>query len=155
VLCNGTPCDAFGSIYRLDINTTDPTGPARLVLLDRSKGAQSGWSSPDNIAAGQKSLMVNEDPANATFAGQRAPQIWQFRYTGRGITDGHPVVELTNPTCDDVAGTCWESTGIIDASAWLGQGAWLFNVQAHTLPSAGANLPKEGGQLLALRIRGS
>ncbi len=155
VLCNGTPCDAFGSIYRLDINATDPAGPARLVLLARSQGAQSGWSSPDNIAAGPRSLMLQEDPANATFAGQRAPQIWQFRYTGRGITSGRPIVKLTNPACDDVAGTCWESTGIIDASAWLGQGAWLFNVQAHTLPAAGASIPKEGGQLLSLRIRGS
>ncbi|MEO8138113.1 MAG: alkaline phosphatase PhoX, partial [Gemmatimonadota bacterium] len=155
VLCNGTPCDAFGSIYRLDINTTDPTGPARLFLLARSKGAQSGWSSPDNIAAGTRSLMVNEDPANATFAGQRAPQIWQFGYTSRGITDGHAVVELANPGCDDVAGTCWESTGIIDASAWFGQGAWLFSVQAHTLPAPGANIPREGGQLLLLRVQGS
>jgi hypothetical protein len=155
VLCNGTPCDAFGSIYRLDINTVDPAGPARLVLLARSQGAQSGWSSPDNIAVGPRSLMLQEDPANSTFAGQRAPQVWQFGLTARGITSGRPVAELTNPTCDDVAGTCWESTGIIDASAWLGQGAWLFNVQAHTLPSAGANLPKESGQLLSLRIRGS
>lgn len=155
VLCNGTPCDAFGSIYRLDVNTSDPAGPAHLTLLARSQGAQSGWSSPDNIAAGPRSLMVNEDPANSTFAGQRAPQIWQFRYTTRGLTEGRAVAELTNPHCDDVAGTCWESTGIIDASAWLGEGAWLFNVQAHTLPSAGANLPKEGGQLLSLRIRGS
>lgn len=155
VLCNATPCDPYGSIYRLDINTTDPTGPARLVLLARSQGAQSGWSSPDNIAAGPRSLMVDEDPANSTFAGQRSPQIWQFRYAGRGITTGRAVAELTNPTCDDVAGTCWESSGIIDASAWLGQGAWLFDVQAHTLPSAGANIPKESGQLLSLRIRGS
>lgn len=155
VLCNGTPCDAFGSIYRLDINSSDPAGPARLTLLARSQGAQSGWSSPDNIAAGPRSLMMNEDPANSTFAGQRAPQVWQFRLTARGIGEGRPVAELANPTCDDVAGTCWESTGIVDASAWLGQGTWLFNVQAHTLPSAGANLPKESGQLLTLRLPGS
>jgi hypothetical protein len=155
VLCSGTPCDPYGSIYRLDINTTDPTRPARLFLLARSSGAQSGWSSPDNIASGTRSLMVNEDPANSTFAGQRAPQIWQFRYTRTGLTQGRAVVALTNPTCDDAAGTCWESTGIIDASAWLGEGAWLFNVQAHTLPAVGANIPKEGGQLDLLRIKGS
>lgn len=155
VLCGSAPCDPYGSIYRLDINTSDPTGPARLHLLARSQGAQSGWSSPDNVAAGTRSLMVNEDPANATFAGQRAPQVWQFGYTKAGITAGRPIIALDNPTCDDVAGTCWESTGIIDASAWFGPGAWLFNVQAHTLPAVGAGLVKEGGQLLLARIHGS
>jgi hypothetical protein len=155
VLCGSVPCDPYGSIYRLDVNPTDPTGPARLHLLARSQGAQSGWSSPDNIAAGTKSLMVNEDPANATFAGQRAPQVWQFGYTKTGITAGKAVIELDNATCDDVAGTCWESTGIIDASAWFGPGAWLFNVQAHTLPSPLGNLTKENGQLLLARIQGS
>jgi hypothetical protein len=99
--------------------------------------------------------MVNEDPANSTFAGERAPQVWQFGYTRAGLTHGRAVAALTNPTCDDVAGTCWESTGIIDASSWLGEGTWLFNVQAHTLPSVGANIPKESGQLLLLRLSGS
>jgi hypothetical protein len=156
VLCNGAPCDAYGSIYRLDLDRRDPAGPARLTLLARSSGAQDGWSSPDNVAAGEKSLMVQEDPANATFAGQRAPQIWQFGFTRRGgIDDGRPVVDLENDTCNDVAGTCWESSGIIDASGWLGQGTWLFDVQAHTLPVPSANLVNEGGQLLLLRLNGS
>ncbi len=155
-LCGGTPCDAFGSIYRIELDPRNPAGVAELTLLARSQGAASGWSSPDNVAAGQRSLMVQEDPANTTFAGQRAPQIWQFRYTGKGrISEGRAIIELANPTCDDAVGTCWESSGIVDASEWLGQGAWLFDVQAHTLPSAGANIPKESGQLLLTRIRGS
>ena len=29
VLCNGTPCDPYGSIYRLDLDRRDPAGPAR------------------------------------------------------------------------------------------------------------------------------
>ncbi len=100
--------------------------------------------------------MVQEDPANSTFAGQRAPQVWQFGFNGRGaLTGGRAVAELENPTCDDLAGTCWESSGIIDASAWFGAGAWLFDVQAHTLPAPGANLPRESGQLLLLRLPGS
>ena len=157
VACGSTPCDAYGSIYGMDLNPRDPTGPATLKLLDRSQGAQSGWSSPDNVAAGVFSLMVQEDPANTTFAGQRAPQIWQFRYTKSGLNGGRAVAELENPTCDDALGTCWESSGIIDASAWFGPGAWLFDVQAHTLPfSAGnLNLKNEGGQLLFMRILGS
>lgn len=155
-LCNGVACDPYGSIYRLEFDRRDPTAPVRFRLLARSQGAQAGWSAPDNIAAGTRSLMVQEDPANSTFAGQRAPQVWQFGFNGRGaLTGGRAVAELENPTCDDLAGTCWESSGIIDASAWFGAGAWLFDVQAHTLPAPGANLPRESGQLLLLRLPGS
>ncbi len=156
VACGAAPCDAYGSIYRLQLNRLDPTGPARLVLITRSNGALSGWSSPDNIAATSRSLMVQEDPANSTFAGQRAPRIYRFGYSGaNGLTRPESVVALENPTCDDVRGTCWESSGIIDASAWFGPGSWLFDVQAHTLPVANGRLLNEGGQLLLLRLPGS
>lgn len=155
-LCHGVPCDPYGSVYRLEFDRRDPAAPVRFRLLARSQGARAGWSAPDNIAAGPRSLMLQEDPANSTFAGQRAPQVWQFGLTSRGaLTGGRAVAELDNPDCDDVAGTCWESSGILDASGWFGAGAWLFDVQAHTLPAAGANLPKENGQLLLLRLPGS
>ena len=68
----------------------------------------------------------------------------------------------------------WESTGIVDASAAFGPGAYLINVQAHTLwvqsapgndtyidppPPDPNNNPdfmfkREGGQLLLIRIPG-
>ena len=48
--CGGTPCDLYGSIYSLRLNPADPTRNARLVLLERSEGADKGWASPDNIA---------------------------------------------------------------------------------------------------------
>jgi hypothetical protein len=41
----------------------------------------------------------------------------------------------------------WESSGILDVSTYFGEGAWLVDVQAHTIG--------EGGQLLLLRIPGS
>ena len=41
----------------------------------------------------------------------------------------------------------WESSGILDASRYFGQGSWLTDVQAHTL--------KEGGQILLLKIPAS
>jgi len=74
---------------------------------------------------------------------------------GGFVDRGQPVVELDNANCVDAAGTCWESSGVIDASAWLGAGAWLFDVQAHTLPVPSQNLTAEGGQLLLLRLPGS
>src|SRR4029079_17388927 len=117
------------------------------------------------IAVSGRSLMLQEDPAYAEF--NRAERIWNFRLKGDGGL-GAPtaVVELntqqfTGNGCVEAAGTCWESSGIIDASDWLGAGAWLFDVQSHTLPfsyqngATTVNLTKEGGQLLYLRLPGS
>jgi len=59
-----------------------------------------------------------------------------------------------------VTGT-WESSGIIDASGFLGHGAWLLTVQAHSISGAAAARLQglgrdaamvEGGQLLMLKI---
>jgi hypothetical protein len=155
VRCGAVACDPHGSIYRMDFDRNDPTGSARLTLLQRSRGANLDWASPDNIASGKNSLMVMEDPAYGGFA--RAPRIWNFHTTaGGGFVDrGSAVVELPNAECVEALGTCWESSGIIDASAWLGAGTWLFDVQAHTLPVPALGLLNEGGQLLALRLPGS
>lgn len=150
----GVVCDTYGSIYRVVFARNDPTR-AELILLERSRGWQSEWASPDNVSAGRNSLMVQEDPAVPTFA--RAPRIYQFGFDGRGrlSSRGKAVVELENTDCVEAQGTCWESSGIIDASAWMGPGAWLFDVQAHSLAAPFANLTRENGQLLFLRIRGS
>ena len=155
VRCGAAACDAHGSIYRMEFDRNDPTKDARLTLLQRSRGVDLDWASPDNIASGKNSLMVMEDPAYAGFA--RAPRIWNFHTTaGGGFVDrGSAAVELPNAECVDALGTCWESSGIIDASAWLGAGTWLFDVQAHTLPVPALGLLNEGGQLLALRLPGS
>ncbi|MGH7547677.1 MAG: hypothetical protein ACREMM_05855 [Gemmatimonadales bacterium] len=155
VMCGATACDPYGSIYRMEFERNDPTARAGLTLLQRSRGADLEWASPDNIALGKNSLMVNEDPAYSGFA--RAPRVWNFKTSARGtlVDRGTAVVELTNPDCVDARGTCWESSGIIDASAWLGAGAWLFDVQAHTLRVPSLGLRGEGGQLLVLRLPGS
>lgn len=153
VRCTVSPCDQYGSIYRVDLDSRNPISNARLTLLTRSRGVAAGdWASPDNIAVSRKSLMVQEDPAYAGF--NRAPRIWSFKLRGDGrLGEPRAVVEVTNPLCG--TGTCWESSGIIDASRWLGAGTWLFDVQAHGLPVPALGLSSEGGQLLYLRVPGS
>ncbi|MEP6686949.1 MAG: alkaline phosphatase PhoX [Gemmatimonadales bacterium] len=164
--CGTDACDLFGSIYRIDLDPADPTQNAHLVLLARSRGVAAGdWASPDNIAVSGRSLMLQEDPAYAGF--NRPERIWNFKLGPHGsLGDPQAVAELetekfTGNVCLEPAGTCWESSGIIDASEWLGSGAWLFDVQAHTLPfryQDGQNqvsLSREGGQLLYLRLPGS
>lgn len=155
VRCGTAPCDAFGSIYRMEFDAADPIHGARLTLLQRSRGADVEWASPDNIASGKNSLMLQEDPAYSGFA--RAPRIYNFQTNASGylIGRGTAVVATTNPECVEPSGNCWETSGIIDASDWLGAGAWLFDVQAHSLPVSALNLVNEGGQLLLLRLPGS
>jgi hypothetical protein len=155
VLCNGSPCDAFGSIYRMEFDPTSPTQNARLTLLQRSLGPAVEWASPDNIASGKNSLMVQEDPAHPSFA--RAQRIYNFHTDAAGgfVDRGQAVVETDNASCVEPTGNCWETSGIIDASEWFGAGAWLFDVQAHSLPVPSQNLVNEGGQLLLLRLPGS
>lgn len=165
-LCGGAVCDPFGSIYRIDLDAADPTQGARIELLTRSRGVAAGdWASPDNIAVSGQSLMLEEDPAYAEF--NRPEKIWNFKIQGNGSL-GAPVAvaeleteKYTGVVCSDAAHTCWESSGIIDASRWLGDGTWLFDVQAHTLPfsyqdgDTRVDVGSEGGQLLYLRLPGS
>ena len=56
----------------------------------------------------------------------------------------------------------WESSGVVDASAFFGPGSWLLNVQAHDtrIMQQGLDLgidsaPGQRGQLILLRIPGS
>jgi hypothetical protein len=99
--------------------------------------------------------MVQEDPAYAGFT--RNPRIYNFRIRHDGsLSAPQAVAELPNtPPCIEPTGTCWESSGIIDASEWLGAGTWLFDVQAHSLAVPSQGLAGENGQLLSLRVRGS
>ena len=164
-LCGSAPCDPYGSIYRMDLDPSDPTQGARLILLERSAGVGAGWASPDNISVSQNSIMLQEDPAYSGF--NRPERIWNFNFQQDGsLSQATAVVELltqqlTGAACNDALGTCWESSGIIDASEWLGAGTWLFDVQAHTLPfsyqdgASRVNVSREGGQLLYLRVPGS
>ena len=167
--CGGI-CDAYGSLYKIELAEDDPTKWAELTLVSRSAGPKSGWSSPDNIALSRKSIMIMEDPANTQWDGSRAPGIWNASVSPRGrVGRFTEVAQVTQESlipgpggkCIDASGLCWESSGIISTDDLIGPGTWLFDVQAHTLPFAvgsGADAKqysKESGQLLYLRVPGS
>ena len=166
----GGPCDAYGSIYRIELAEGDPMTWAEITLVARSTGPKSGWSSPDNIGLSGKSIMLMEDPANTQWDGTRAPGIWNASlHPGGRVGSFQEVAQVTQESlipgpsgrCVDSSGLCWESSGIISTDDLLGPGTWLFDVQAHTYPFAvgtGADAKqysKESGQLLYLRIPGS
>jgi hypothetical protein len=168
--CGGV-CDPAGSLYRITLDTEDPTRNARLKLVLRSKGAAAGWASPDNLGLSRKSIMIMEDPAYSGFDGSRAPGVWNapLRHDGRRVGEFQEVVELSQEKlipgdagkCVDAQGLCWESSGIVSTAGLLGPGTWLFDVQAHTLPfsvgsgASAVQYKNENGQLLYLRLPGS
>jgi hypothetical protein len=101
-------------------------------------------TSPDNIDTSRKSLMVQEDTANANI----------LRHDFRS-GDWSTVATVVNAD--------GESSGIVDASRWFGKGTWLSTVQIHDpaqwvdseVVDETLTLKREDGQLLLLRVPGS
>ena len=139
---------------------------------------------PDNIETTPTGLLLTEDPGSSQQFPVGSPllnattaRLMWVPFVGSGA--GAPqVVAKVDQTADggptDVDGRlagnwgAWETTGIVDASAAFGPGAFLINVQAHTLWVEKADgednfapvgpdftYKREGGQLLLLTIPGS
>jgi hypothetical protein len=134
---------------------------------------------PDNVESTPNGLLVTEDPGSSQqyTAAQQASdpsattaRLWYVPFSGTP-----EVVVKVNQSADggptDVDGRppgnwgAWESSGIVDASAAFGPGAFLIDVQAHTLwvekadgddnvAPAGPDFTykREGGQLVLLRL---
>jgi hypothetical protein len=132
---------------------------------------------PDNLESTPKGLLVTEDPgssqqfpAGSTLPNATTARLWWVPFSGAPAVvakvdqsaDGGPsdVDERTPGNWG-----AWESSGIVDASSIFGPGAYLIDVQAHTLWVERANGPdlvapagpdwtfkREGGQLLLIRI---
>jgi hypothetical protein len=161
-----------GRVFKLVLNPTDPTDVLSLsILIDGDSGVNGGGyfnpnalHQPDNLETTANSLLVQEDPGghnnatNANFANAPNARIWRHDLTTGAFT----VVASVNQSQDPAAkaGT-WESSGIVDASSAFGPGAFLVDVQAHTIfvdtapgpdifAPAGPDwlVKREGGQLL-------
>jgi hypothetical protein len=145
-----------GRIYQFEFtDPTDPTKASFRVLFDGNDPMAPGYNvmkNPDNLDTSLNSLMIDEDRIDANRLNATSPY---------NITQNAQIlrVDLTNPVkifpvayinqVEDEAAAHgdWESSGILDASKYFGDGSWLVDVQAHTID--------EGGQLLLLKIPGS
>ena len=163
----------------------DPTVPGSVDLSIFVEGDDNPVQTPgevhqpDNLETTATGILVTEDPGssqqfpfgsvdpNATTA-----RLWYVPFIGTPEV----VVKVdqsadSGPTDQDgrAAGNlgAWEASGIVDASAAFGPGAFLIDVQAHTLwvdrapgtnnfgdAQADFTFKREGGQLLLLRIPG-
>lgn len=136
-----------GRIFKMVMNEDDPLVVDSLSIM--ADGDLVGTDvyvpmiNPDNIDTSKNSLMVQEDRDGAV--------IWQHRFN----QDSWRVVASVN----DGEG---ESSGIVDASDWFGQGSWLLDVQGHgtfidtdSTSIPGTLIKRESGQLLLLKVPAS
>jgi hypothetical protein len=182
-----------GRIWKMVLDPDDPTQVDSLsILLDGDDSAvqtPGEIHQPDNVETTATGLLVTEDPggnnqfpANSADPNATTARLWYVPFSSpnsaqvvakidqsadEGPTDVGPA-----PTPDLPFGNwgSWETTGIVDASAAFGAGAYLINVQAHSLWIEKAPGPdtfidaetdnpdftykREGGQLLLIRIPG-
>jgi hypothetical protein len=143
-----------GRIFKLVMDATDPTVVDAFTVLADGNDAASAFTRPDNIGTSAAGMMVQEDSSSAN-------DIWWHPWGG-----GWTKVATTNQ------GGSAETSGIVDASEWLGDGWWVFDVQSHTTQHvfstngsytvpisntviSGFTIRRELGQLLLLYIPGS
>jgi hypothetical protein len=155
------PVNPFGRLYRLDFDPNDPANnPARLTLA--LVGHSKGMVSPDNIDINTHGeIAICEDP-NYDFQkdlglARRDARFWIYNIDEKSLT---AVAELdrdaarahalaagdsTDRRKDKPGG--WEFSGVVDAEDYLGRGAWILDVQAHSLRIRPRETV-EGGQYL-------
>jgi hypothetical protein len=146
---------------------------------------------PDNVETTQTGLLLTEDPGssqqfpvNSTDPAATTARLWYVPFSGTP-----EVVVKIDQSADETKADqdppdlilpgsmlnspgnwgAWETSGVVDASAAFGPGAFLIDVQAHTFWVEKANGPdtfidantdpdftykREGGQLLLIRIPG-
>ena len=176
-----------GRVWKMVLDKKDPTKVTSLTVFvegdDNPVKTLGEVHQPDNIETTRTGVLLTEDPgssqqftpaqveadpANATTA-----RLWYVPFSGTP-----EVVAKVDQSADggptDVDGRpagnwgAWESSGIVDASAAFGPGAFLIDVQAHTLwvekapgdDNNGDGQPdftykREGGQLALIRIPGA
>jgi len=187
-----------GRVWKMVLATDNPKKVTSLSVFVEGDDAPvktlNEIHQPDNIETTQTGILVTEDPgssqqftpaqqasdpANATTA-----RLWYVPFSGTP-----EVVVKIDQSADETAADqdppdvilpgsmlnspgnwgAWETSGIVDASAAFGAGAFLIDVQAHTFWVDSAPGPdtfidansdpdftykREGGQLLLIRIPG-
>jgi hypothetical protein len=172
-----------GRVWKMVLDPADPTVVTSLTVFvegdDNPVKTLAEVHQPDNIESTQNGILLTEDPGSSQQfpAGSADPNATTARLWYVPFNGAPQVVARIDQSADggptDVDGRspgnwgAWESTGIVDASAAFGPGAFLINVQAHTLwvekadgednyAPAGPDFTykREGGQLLLIRTPG-
>ena len=173
-----------GRVWRMVLDPDDPTKVTSLTVHvegdDNPVKTPTEIHQPDNLESTPAGIVVTEDPGSSqqypfgsTDPTATTARLWFVPFSGTP-----QIVAKVDQSADggttDVDGRApgnlgaWETSGIVDASAVFGRGAFLIDVQAHTLwiekapgdDNNGDGQPdftykREGGQLALIRIPGA
>ncbi|HEU0214438.1 MAG TPA: alkaline phosphatase PhoX, partial [Jiangellaceae bacterium] len=170
-----------GRVWKMVFDPNDPTKVTSMTVFvegdDAPVQTPTEVHQPDNIESTPSGILLTEDPGSSqqfpvgsTNPAATTARLWYVPFVG--VPEVVAKVDQSGdggPT--DVDGRApgnwgaWESSGIVDASEAFGRGAYLINVQAHTLwverapgdDNNGDGQPdftfkREGGQLALIRI---
>jgi hypothetical protein len=179
-----------GRVWKMVLDKSDPKKVTSLSVFvegdDKPVKTLDEIHQPDNLESTPNGILVTEDPGSSqqfAFSPSGDPpsepnattaRLWHVPLAGDA---GKSVVARVDQSADggptDVDGRppanwgAWESSGIVDASRAFGPGAFLVDIQAHTLwiekapgednfapPGPDFTYKREGGQLLLIRIPG-
>jgi hypothetical protein len=139
-----------GRIFQMKFAKHDPRRVVDFsVVLDGNAATNPlapgpAMKNPDNLGISSNSLMIQEDVSSGFES-----RILRYDLNAGGLS----VVGRVNTIG-------WESSGIVNASEFFGEGTWLLDVQAHSLrvdeeQVGDVTLKREGGQLILLTLPGS
>lgn len=172
-----------GRVWKLVFDNRNPTVVTSMSIIvegdDNPVKTVGEVHQPDNIETTRTGLLLTEDPGSSqqfpvtsTDPAATTGRLWYVPFAGTPevvlkvdqSADGGPTDVDGRPLGNLGA---WETSGIVDASAAFGPGAFLINVQAHSLwverapgddnngdGAADFTYKREGGQLLLVRIPG-
>jgi hypothetical protein len=174
-----------GRVWKMVLDPADPKHVTSMSVLiegdDNPVKTIGEIHQPDNIESTRNGLYITEDPGSSqqfNFTPEQLAdpnrteaRLWQYRLATGSTSVVARVDQSLDETAIDVDAAArgnlgaWESSGVVDASAAFGPGAFLVTVQAHSLWVAKApgddnvapagpdfTYKKEGGQLLLVRV---
>ena len=132
-------------LWRVHFN--NPADPAAGGTIEMLLDGTEGQKMMDNLTINDREqIVIQEDPGNQTYVAR----IWRYDIGTDKLTEvAHHDPDRFAPGAPNFLTQDEESSGVIDASAILGEGWYLLDQQAHYATDAEL---VEGGQLLALHI---
>jgi hypothetical protein len=149
-----------GRIFKLVLDPDNPLVVQGLSVLIEQDALgydnPAAMHQPDNVETTASSLLIQEDPGSHNQGPAMGyAKVWRYTLPSGPLSRVAQVDQSLRP---DLNPGSWESSGIIDASAAFGPGAFLLDVQAHGFeidsepsPFPGVTYMREHGQLLLFR----
>src|SRR6185436_12404645 len=129
-----------GRVFKMVLDKKDPTKVTSLSVLiegdDNPVKTVGEIHQPDNIESTKNGLYITEDPGSSqqfsfgsTDTRATTARIWQYKLDGGAMQPVFAIDQAADEGTTDVDPATsrgnlgsWESSGIIDASAWFGPG---------------------------------